>query len=325
MILCEPSEKKASVTRWQRIESVNYPCGTLYLDQNFQGTSWTRYIKVRDSNNRPLLERTRPGQNHNLISLTLSIQQSESLEKANVSMLTKSIHNRFNESITKYNESKVDKEHGTTQLDITFLDSVTSVEIINKRFHLEFVYDRKFDLKYIPSGLNECTIESSRFNNEFNYVASENYKKGFAKELYFPKNRIVRDTLLLGPYRMILCEPSEKKASVTRWQRIESVNYPCGTLYLDQNFQGTSWTRYIKVRDSNNRPLLERTRPGQNHNLISLTLSIQQSESLEKANVSMLTKSIHNRFNESITKYNESKVDKEHGTTQVSVFSLPFN
>uniref|UniRef100_T1JV10 Uncharacterized protein n=1 Tax=Tetranychus urticae TaxID=32264 RepID=T1JV10_TETUR len=76
------------------------------------------------------------------------------------------------------------------ELSITSLDTVTSVEIIDKQFNLKFVYDRKFCLKYIPSGRNECAIESSSFADEFNYVASENYGKEFAKELYFPKSPV---------------------------------------------------------------------------------------------------------------------------------------
>ncbi len=52
------------------------------------------------------------------------------------------------------------------------------------------VYDRKFGLKYIPSGHDECIIVSSSFDDEFNYVASEDYVTEFINELYFPKNPV---------------------------------------------------------------------------------------------------------------------------------------
>uniref|UniRef100_T1JV06 Uncharacterized protein n=1 Tax=Tetranychus urticae TaxID=32264 RepID=T1JV06_TETUR len=76
------------------------------------------------------------------------------------------------------------------RLYFTSLDSVTLVEINYKRFHVEMVYDRKFGLKYIPSGHDECIIVSSSFDDEFNYVASEDYVTEFINELYFPKNPV---------------------------------------------------------------------------------------------------------------------------------------
>ncbi|XP_015795246.1 uncharacterized protein LOC107371620 [Tetranychus urticae] len=186
MIWCQTSEDPVYIQR-QRFRTATYPCGTLYLVPTFRDSDQAEYFGIRDSNNRAL---TIVNQKYDYPNLGLSIQQTESLVKANVSMPTKGIHYKFNESITKYNELEVDREHGTTQLSITSLDSVTSVEIIGKRFHLEFVYDRKFGLKYIPSGHNECTIESSSVDDEFNYAASENYGKAFANELYFPKNPV---------------------------------------------------------------------------------------------------------------------------------------
>ncbi|XP_025018612.1 uncharacterized protein LOC112539973 isoform X2 [Tetranychus urticae] len=186
MILCETSENQLYIYRgnW-KFETGSYSCGTLYLAPSFTDSGRTiKCMGMRDSNNNEFVDAR-----FNRVNLSSCIKQTESLEKANVS--TKGIFHRFNESITKYDELKVDKEHRTTKLSITSLDSVTSVEIINERSYLElFVYDRKFGLKYIPSGLNECTIESSGVDEGFNYVASENYAKAFAKELYFPKNPV---------------------------------------------------------------------------------------------------------------------------------------
>ncbi|XP_025018302.1 uncharacterized protein LOC112539771 [Tetranychus urticae] len=192
MLLCETGVNKVYSEHWDWPQRVTYPCGPLYLKPGFRDYGRIKYIKIRDSKNRLLVD-----QRNESVNLILYIKQTEPFEKAEVSMLTKSNQYKFNESITKYNESEVDREYETTQLAITSLDSVTAIEIINKRFHLEFVYDRKFGLKYIPSGLNECTIESSSVDNELNYLVSESYRKEFVKELYLPRNLVAAYSMKL--------------------------------------------------------------------------------------------------------------------------------
>ncbi|XP_015793966.1 uncharacterized protein LOC107370491 [Tetranychus urticae] len=168
MISCETSENAVHTGNL-----TTYRCGTLYLEASFKDR--TKEFIIRDSNIR---------------TLVLNVTQIESLVQVNVSKSTKVIQYKLNESIIEYKKSGIDKKHGTTQLYFTSLDSVTLVEINYKRFHVEMVYDRKFGLKYIPSGHDECIIVSSSFDDEFNYVASEDYVTEFINELYFPKNPV---------------------------------------------------------------------------------------------------------------------------------------
>uniref|UniRef100_T1L603 Uncharacterized protein n=1 Tax=Tetranychus urticae TaxID=32264 RepID=T1L603_TETUR len=162
MISCETSENAVHTGNL-----TTYRCGTLYLEASFKDR--TKEFIIRDSSIR---------------TLVLNVTQIESLVQVNVSKSTKVIQYKLNESIIEY------KKSGTTQLYFTSLDSVTLVEINYKRFHVEMVYDRKFGLKYIPSGHDECIIVSSSFDDEFNYVASEDYVTEFINELYFPKNPV---------------------------------------------------------------------------------------------------------------------------------------
>uniref|UniRef100_T1JV19 Uncharacterized protein n=1 Tax=Tetranychus urticae TaxID=32264 RepID=T1JV19_TETUR len=125
----------------------------------------------------------------------LSIMQIEPLESSMVSLPSKYIHYKFNESIIKYGQYGITMYQNTTnQHIVTLLDSASSLKVIGEQSYREVVHDYEFGLKYNSSGFNECTVELS--NDEINYMTSEKYGIEFVKELYFPESaacsRVVR-------------------------------------------------------------------------------------------------------------------------------------
>ncbi|XP_025018440.1 uncharacterized protein LOC107371560 isoform X2 [Tetranychus urticae] len=119
----------------------------------------------------------------------LSIMQIEPLESSMVSLPSKYIHYKFNESIIKYGQYGITMYQNTTnQHIVTLLDSASSLKVIGEQSYREVVHDYEFGLKYNSSGFNECTVELS--NDEINYMTSEKYGIEFVKELYFPESAV---------------------------------------------------------------------------------------------------------------------------------------